>query len=40
VVRIEDPDQAPQVAERIDATFANSAWETRTQTEKALNASF
>ncbi len=40
VVRIEDPEEAPEVAKRIDATFANSAWETRTQTEKAIAASF
>jgi len=40
VVQLENPEVALQVGETIDERFANSAWETRTQTEKALNASF
>jgi len=40
VVRIEDPARAAEVAQAIDAAFANSAWETRAQTEKALAGSF
>jgi len=40
VMRIANPEASLEVAEAIDALFANSAWETRTQTEKALNASF
>jgi putative ABC transport system permease protein len=40
VVRIEDPGAAAQVAKSIDATFANSAWETRTQTEQAFAGAF
>ncbi len=39
-VRIADPRLAPSVAKAIDDTFANSPWETRTQTEKAFAASF
>ena len=39
-VQIADPDQAPAVAAAIDAQFANSAWETRAQTEKAFAAAF
>jgi putative ABC transport system permease protein len=39
-VRITDPDRAVAVARAIDESFANSAWETRTQSEKALAASF
>jgi len=40
VVRLDDPDAALAVSEAIDARFSNSAFETRTQTEKAMNASF
>lgn len=40
VVRISNPDQATAVARAIDAQFANSASETRTQTESAFAASF
>jgi len=40
VVRLENPDDALAVSEEIDERFSNSAYETRTQTEKALNASF
>jgi putative ABC transport system permease protein len=40
VVRVTNPDQSLDVARRIDAEFANSASETRTQTESAFAASF
>jgi putative ABC transport system permease protein len=40
VVRIENPAAAPEMAKKIDATFANSAWETRTQTEQAFAGAF
>ncbi len=40
VVRVRNPADALQVARRIDAEFANSASETRTQTESAFAASF
>jgi putative ABC transport system permease protein len=36
VIRVEDPQQAAQIAQRIDAQFANSAFETKTSTEKAF----
>ena len=36
ILRIDDPQQAVQVAERIDTQFANSAAETKTSTEKAF----
>jgi putative ABC transport system permease protein len=36
VVRVEDPQQAAQVASAIDAKFANSNAETRTESESAL----
>lgn len=39
-VKIDDPDFAVQVAEAIDERFANSAWETSTETEKAFAAGF
>jgi len=39
-VRVANPDQAIPVAKAIDAEFANSADETRTQTESAFGASF
>jgi len=39
-VRIADPSQAPQMAERIDALFANSPAETKTTTEKAFAQAF
>jgi putative ABC transport system permease protein len=35
-VRIDDPDQAAAIANRIDAAFANSFYETETSTEKAF----
>jgi putative ABC transport system permease protein len=40
VVRIDNPDNALAVAEAIDQEFANSASETRTQTESAFAAAF
>ncbi len=39
-IRIADPEAAPQVAERLDAQFANSSAETKTATEKAFIQSF
>lgn len=39
-IRIADPDAAPAVVAAIDAEFANSPWETRTQTESAFAAGF
>jgi putative ABC transport system permease protein len=39
-VRIADPDDATRVARAIDDQFANSPFETRTDTEKAFAASF
>jgi putative ABC transport system permease protein len=40
VVRVTSPDAAGRVAHAIDAEFANSASETRTQTESAFAAAF
>lgn len=40
VVRVEDPDRAPQVVTAIDDRFANSSWETKTDTERAFAAGF
>ncbi|HJX26292.1 MAG TPA: FtsX-like permease family protein [Thermoanaerobaculia bacterium] len=40
VLRIADPARAGEVAERVDALFANSPAETKTQTEKAFAQSF
>ena len=40
VVRISDPDQADQIAQRLDALFANSPFETKTSTEKAFVQAF
>jgi putative ABC transport system permease protein len=39
-LRIDDPDAAVRVARAIDEGFANSPYETRTQTEKAMATSF
>ena len=39
-VRIDNPDNATRVAGAIDDTFANSPWETKTETEKAFAAGF
>jgi putative ABC transport system permease protein len=35
IVRIEDPDNAGEIVQRIDDAFANSPYETKTSTEKA-----
>ena len=40
VVRVADPDAAARVVAAIDARFANSPWETKTETERAFAASF
>lgn len=40
IVRIHEPNEAPQVARRVDALFANSLAETLTETEKAFQLSF
>ncbi len=39
-VRIDNPDNATRVAAAIDSTFANSPWETKTETEKAFEGGF
>ena len=39
-VKIDNPDGAVEVAAAIDERFANSAWETSTETEKAFAAGF
>jgi putative ABC transport system permease protein len=39
-VQVDDPDHAVGVARSIDDRFANSAWETSTETEKAFAAGF
>lgn len=38
VLRVDNPDQSPRVAKQIDDLFANSPYETRTQTESAFAA--
>jgi putative ABC transport system permease protein len=40
VVKVADPDDAVKVVATIDERFANSPWETKTETEKAFAASF
>ena len=40
VIKIKDPAQNMAIAKQVDALFANSANETRTQTEKAFNQAF
>lgn len=40
VIRVADPDRSAQVAKAIDERFANSPWETKTDTEKAFAAGF
>jgi putative ABC transport system permease protein len=40
VIRVADPDRSPDIARTIDATFANSAAETKTDTEKAFVSGF
>jgi putative ABC transport system permease protein len=40
VVRVSNPDDAAKVVAAIDERFANSPWETKTETEKAFAATF
>ena len=40
VAQVSDPDRAVQVAQAIDAKFANSPYETKTETEQAFSAQF
>ncbi len=40
VMRIDDPKNGPEISKKIDAMFANSPAETKTQSEKALAQSF
>lgn len=40
IVRVDDPENAKAVADRIDSDFANSAYETETSTEKAFMQGF
>jgi len=40
IVRIDSPDNGARIAGAIDETFANSPWETKTETEQALAAGF
>ncbi len=40
VVRVENPDEAARLVKTIDERFANSPWETKTETEKAFAASW
>ncbi len=40
IVKVADPDQAPRVVADIDQRFANSPYETKTETEKSFAASF
>ncbi|MGH9714352.1 MAG: ABC transporter permease [Candidatus Acidiferrales bacterium] len=40
IVKLNGPDDAARVAKAIDQTFANSPYETKTETEKALAADF
>ena len=40
VIKVADPDRAPDIAKKIDAAFANSPTETKTDTEKAFVAGF
>jgi putative ABC transport system permease protein len=39
-VKVADPNRAAEIAEAADRGFANSAWETKTEPEKAFAASF
>lgn len=39
-IQVTDPDLSPKVVKAIDSTFANSPWETNTQTEKSFATSF
>jgi putative ABC transport system permease protein len=40
IIRVEDPKTSAEVAQRVDALFANSPYETKTSTEKAFVQSF
>ena len=40
VIRVDEPAESAQVAERVDALFANSPFETKTSTEKAFVQAF
>lgn len=40
IIRVADPDRAGELAERVDALFANSPAETKTSTEKAFVSAF
>jgi putative ABC transport system permease protein len=40
IVRVSNPEDGLRIARAIDDAFANSTWETRTQTERTLAASF
>jgi putative ABC transport system permease protein len=40
VIRVADPEKSPEIAKQIDALFANSSAETKTDTEKAFVAGF
>ncbi len=40
IIKLTNPDAAAQVVAAIDERFANSPWETKTETEKAFAASF
>ncbi len=40
IERVEDPERAAEVAQRIDDLFANSSYETKTSTEKAFAQAF
>ncbi|MFQ5663310.1 MAG: ABC transporter permease [Terriglobia bacterium] len=40
IIRIDDPARAVEIADRIDSTFANSFYETKTSTEKAFIQAF
>jgi putative ABC transport system permease protein len=40
VVRVNNPDNAAQIVKTVDGMFANSPWETKTDTEKSFAAGF
>jgi putative ABC transport system permease protein len=40
VLRVDNPDESPRIAKAIDAEFANSPYETKTETESAFAASW
>jgi putative ABC transport system permease protein len=40
IVKVGDPDQSVSLVKKIDQTFANSPWETKTDTERAFAAGF